>query len=109
MLLKFVRRFLIAMAGLFVPEYEERLRNSWLWKELKGVRNVRPSFHSPLGIYGGLAYTGLFYILGRGKEPWTLRGAGMKLIWAKQDLCRRIARNFFFFPPISKDGKKITL
>lgn len=60
-----------------MQEYEERLRDSWLWKELKSVRNVRPSFHSSLGLYGGLIYTGLFYIFGRGKEPWTFKGSGL--------------------------------
>lgn len=58
--------------GMFVPEYGENLKNSWVWSELKGVRNVRPAFHNPLGMWGGLLYTGLFYIAGRGKEPWTL-------------------------------------
>ncbi|KZR96237.1 Electron transfer flavoprotein-ubiquinone oxidoreductase [Daphnia magna] len=52
--------------------YEERIRNSCLWKELQSVRNVRPSFSSSLGLYGGLMYTGLFYVLGRGKEPWDI-------------------------------------
>jgi len=59
--------------GILVEEYEDNLRNSWVWKELYSVRNVRPSFHTRLGLYGGLAYTGLFYILLRGKEPWTFR------------------------------------
>ena len=44
-----------------------------MWEELRASRNVRPSFHTPLGLWGGLAYTGLFYVLGRGKEPWTLK------------------------------------
>ncbi len=35
-------------------------------------RNVKPAFQK-LGLYGGLAYTGLFYILARGKEPWTFK------------------------------------
>ncbi|XP_076802854.1 electron transfer flavoprotein-ubiquinone oxidoreductase, mitochondrial-like [Clavelina lepadiformis] len=61
-------------SGLYVPEYEENLKKSWLWKELQSVRNIRPSFHSFLGLYGGLLYTGLFYIFGRGKEPWTFKG-----------------------------------
>jgi len=39
-------------------------------------RNVRLSFDTAAGVYGGLLYTALFYILGRGKEPWTLRGKG---------------------------------
>ena len=56
--------------------YEERIRNSSVWKELQSVRNVRPSFSSSLGLYGGLMYTGLFYVLGRGKEPWTFTHHG---------------------------------
>ena len=25
------------------------------------------------GLYGGMIYTGLFYVVGRGKEPWTFK------------------------------------
>ncbi|XP_071494609.1 electron transfer flavoprotein-ubiquinone oxidoreductase, mitochondrial-like [Diadema antillarum] len=63
-------------AGINVTEYEDRLRNSWVWKELLSVRNIRPSFNSPLGLYGGVMYTGLFYYIMRGKEPWTLSHHG---------------------------------
>ena len=59
--------------GLYLTNYEEKVKNSWVWKELKSVRNVRPSFHTPLGLYGGLAYTGIVYYLLRGREPWTFR------------------------------------
>ncbi|XP_070554079.1 electron transfer flavoprotein-ubiquinone oxidoreductase, mitochondrial-like [Ptychodera flava] len=62
--------------GIFVDDYESRLRDSWIWKELHQVRNVRPSFHNPLGIYGTIAYTGMFVYLLRGKEPWTLKHKG---------------------------------
>ena len=62
--------------GVQPTVYEERLKKSWLWKELQMARNVRPSFHSPLGLYGGLAYTGLFYVVLRGLEPWTLSHGG---------------------------------
>ena len=54
-------------------EYEENLKKSWVWEELYAARNVRPSFHSPIGLYGGLLYGAVFYFLGRGKEPWTLK------------------------------------
>lgn len=53
--------------------YEERVKSSWVWKELKLVRNFRPAFHSPLGYWGGIAYTGIFIWMLRGKEPWTFR------------------------------------
>ena len=59
--------------------YEERIRNSSVWKELQSVRNVRPSFSTWMGLYGGLMYTGLFYVIGRGKEPWTLTHHGEHL------------------------------
>ncbi|KAI3382264.1 hypothetical protein SNEBB_011446 [Seison nebaliae] len=60
----------------FEPKnYEENLKNSWLWDEMKSVRNVRPSGHlsKTLGIVGTMMYTGLFCGVFRGKEPWTLK------------------------------------
>nr|CAG4643051.1 EOG090X0279 [Ilyocryptus agilis] len=65
-----------ATLGLEPKVYEERVRQSQVWKELESVRNVRPSFGTPLGLYGGTLYTALFYILARGKEPWTLSHGG---------------------------------
>ena len=65
--------FRICNVHIFISEYEEDLKKSWVWEELYAARNVRPSFHSPLGMWGGFAYTGLFYVLARGKEPWTLK------------------------------------
>lgn len=35
------------------------------------MRNVRPSFHTSLGLYGGLVGSGFSIFLG-GREPWTL-------------------------------------
>ncbi|KAM6924185.1 electron transfer flavoprotein-ubiquinone oxidoreductase, mitochondrial [Xenentodon cancila] len=64
-------------AGLHVPEYSENLKNSWVWKELYSVRNIRPSFHNYFGLYGGMLYTGIFYWMLRGKEPWTLKHSGL--------------------------------
>lgn len=62
--------------GIEPTEYERKLQESSVWKELKSVRNIRPSFHSPLGIYGTMMYTGVFYFLCRGKEPWTFSHGG---------------------------------
>lgn len=67
----------MSLTGLEPVKYEEKLKNSWLWKELHAVRNVRPSFNSSLGALGGVLYTGLFYWICRGKEPWTLHHGGM--------------------------------
>lgn len=53
-------------------KYEPTLRDSYVIKDMKKTRNIRPSFNTKLGYIGGMAYTGLFYVLGRGIEPWTL-------------------------------------
>lgn len=57
-------------------DYEPNLKKSWVWDELKQIRNVRPSFNTPLGIYGTMAYTALFSVALQGKEPWTLKHHG---------------------------------
>lgn len=59
-----------------MSEYEKKLHESAIWKELKAIRNIRPAFNSAAGLWGGLAYTALFYMLGRGLEPWTLSHGG---------------------------------
>jgi len=61
--------------GIEPAEYEEKLKSSWVWEEMKSVRNIKPAFHK-WGLWGGIAYTGVFYVVGRGKEPWTLKHAG---------------------------------
>lgn len=48
-----------------------RIKSSFIWNDLKKVRNVRPSFHTSLGLYGGFIGTGFTIFLG-GREPWTL-------------------------------------
>lgn len=53
--------------------YEQAVKDSWIWKELHQVRNLRPSFHNPLGMWGGVAYSGLDSLILRGKVPWTFR------------------------------------
>ncbi|KAI1025956.1 hypothetical protein LB503_006966 [Fusarium chuoi] len=37
------------------------------------VRNMRPSFHTPLGLYGGIVYSGLEAYVFKGRVPWTLK------------------------------------
>ncbi|CAK9820411.1 Electron transfer flavoprotein-ubiquinone oxidoreductase, mitochondrial [Anthophora quadrimaculata] len=57
--------------GLEPKTYTEKIKNSWIYKELRAVRNIRPSFHTSLGLYGGLLYSGFSMFTG-GREPWTL-------------------------------------
>ncbi|KAK4100572.1 hypothetical protein N658DRAFT_473125 [Parathielavia hyrcaniae] len=59
--------------SVFLYDYEDSLRKSYIWKELKEVRNMRPSFHTPLGVYGGMLYSGLEAFVLKGRVPWTLR------------------------------------
>lgn len=56
-----------------LSDYDEALQNSLIWKELYQVRNMRPSFSTPLGLYGVIIYSGLEAFLFRGKLPWTLK------------------------------------
>ncbi len=56
-----------------MSSYEEALKKSWIWKELHQVRNVRPSFNTQLGIWGGIAYSGLDTLILKGRTPWTFR------------------------------------
>lgn len=63
-------------AGYEPKAYSDKLQNSFVWKELKAVRNVRPSFHNPLGLYGGLMYSG-FSMMIKGSEPWTFKHGGI--------------------------------
>lgn len=48
------------------------MKESYVWKDLYKVRNSRPSFHSSLGLYGGVLYSGFTIFMG-GREPWTLK------------------------------------
>jgi len=62
-----------ALAGDAVEAtaYPERLRASWLWDELRRVRNIRPGFR--WGLWAGLANAALDTYLFRGRAPWTFR------------------------------------
>lgn len=64
--------------------YPEKLQESWVWKELHGVRNIRPGFK--WGLFIGLINAALETYVFRGKTPWTLRNhADHKQLKQKQD------------------------
>jgi electron-transferring-flavoprotein dehydrogenase len=54
-----------------LDQYPARLGRSWVWPELRAVRNVRPAFRA--GLWAGLAYAALDTYLFRGRAPWTFR------------------------------------
>jgi electron-transferring-flavoprotein dehydrogenase len=51
--------------------YPEKLQASWLWDELRTVRNIRPGF-AKFGMWGGLVNAALDTYVFRGRAPWTL-------------------------------------
>ncbi len=57
--------------GLDIAEYKTKLDDTYVIKELKEVRNIRPSFHNPLGLYGGILYSGVDSLFLKGRTPWT--------------------------------------
>ncbi|KAF2731345.1 electron transfer flavo protein-ubiquinone oxidoreductase-like protein [Polyplosphaeria fusca] len=76
---------------VFLFDYEDKLRSSSIWSELKQVRNMRPSFHTPLGLYGGILYSGLEAYVFRGKTPWTLKhGKPDHAATKTADQCKKI-------------------
>lgn len=58
-------------APIEVTQYAENMEKSWVYDELKQVRNCHEAF-SRWGVGGGLIYTGIATHITKGKEPWTL-------------------------------------
>lgn len=56
-----------------MAKYEGEMKKSWVWGDLYEVRNLRPSFNTPLGIWGGIVYSGFDSLIFRGRTPWTLQ------------------------------------
>ena len=54
-----------------LESYPAKLHDSWLWKELYEVRNVRAGF-GKLGFWGGMAAAAVDTYLFRGRAPWTM-------------------------------------
>lgn len=63
----------LSSKAIELVDYEANMKSSWVWQELNQVRNVRPSFHSPLGLYGGVLYSGIDTLLLKGRTPWTFK------------------------------------
>lgn len=60
--------------GSEMTSYEEGVKNSWIYSELKSVRNYAPSFK--WGLYAGVIYSGISGFILRGMEPWTFSKHG---------------------------------
>lgn len=59
-----------------LEQYPEQVKSSWIYDELKEVRNIRPSFNTTLGLFGGLVYSAMGMMFFKGKEPWTFQYNG---------------------------------
>ena len=68
--------------------YRAKLEASWLWDELRRVRNIRPAFR--WGLYAGLAYAALDTYLLRGRAPWTFHHHPDNLSLKRASECRPI-------------------
>jgi electron-transferring-flavoprotein dehydrogenase len=74
-------------AGPEVKTYRQRLERSWLWPELRAVRNIRPAFR--FGLYGGMLY-GALDTLVQGRAPWTFRNHADHSCLKPARQCRKI-------------------
>ena len=52
--------------------YPQKIEGSWVYEELRRVRNFRPAF-AKLGLWGGMLFGGAELKLLGGRAPWTLR------------------------------------
>lgn len=88
-----------------MSKYEESLKQSWVWSDLHEVRNLRPSFNTPLGLWGGIAYSGVDSMFLKGRTPWTFRnksGASDAAHTKRASECQPIDYPAFQ-PPLSTD------
>ncbi|KIK61398.1 hypothetical protein GYMLUDRAFT_84976 [Collybiopsis luxurians FD-317 M1] len=59
--------------------YTSAFTKSWVYSDLHEIRNLRPSFNLPffksrgLGLFGGVAYSGIDSLILKGRTPWTFR------------------------------------
>ncbi|MCG8511152.1 MAG: electron transfer flavoprotein-ubiquinone oxidoreductase, partial [Rhodospirillales bacterium] len=68
--------------------YTDAMEKSWVWGELRKVRNIRPAFR--WGLWGGLAYSAIDTFVFFGRAPWTLRHHEDHKQLKKADECKPI-------------------
>ncbi len=75
-------------ATLNSSEYSANIQKSWIWPELKKVRNIRPAMN--WGLLPGLIYAAFDTYIFRGNAPWTLRNHADYLQLKPADQCKKI-------------------
>jgi electron-transferring-flavoprotein dehydrogenase len=78
-----------AATGLEATAYPDKLKQSWLWRELYRVRNIRPGFR--WGLWAGLAHAAIDAYILRGRAPWTLHHRPDHLALKPASACKPIA------------------
>lgn len=68
--------------------YAQNMKKSWVWKELKKVRNIRPGFHK--GLWFGLVNAAFETFTG-GMMPWTFKNHADHAQLKKASDCKPIA------------------
>lgn len=71
-----------------IGAYEDKIKNSWVYKELYQVRNIRPSFR--FGLLFGLIYSAIDTYIFRGKAPWTFKHHADNKQLKKKEKCKQI-------------------
>lgn len=75
-------------AGDEIVSYPEKLKASWIYKELKKVRNIRPAFR--WGLWLGLLYAAFDTYILRGCAPWTFKNHADNNSLKKASQCKHI-------------------
>ncbi|MDE1902374.1 MAG: electron transfer flavoprotein-ubiquinone oxidoreductase [Alphaproteobacteria bacterium] len=70
-------------------DFRQTLAASWVWAELRAVRNIRPGFR--WGLWAGLAHAAFDTYIVRGKAPWTLRQSADHRALKRADTAQPIA------------------
>ncbi len=58
-------------AGSELTQYGDAVKKSWIWTELKKVRNIRPSYRK--GLWLGMIYSAIDIFVLQGRAPWTFK------------------------------------
>lgn len=72
-----------------VSGYTSMIKQSWIWKELELVRNIRPAFH--FGLFFGMLYAAFDTFIMKGKAPWTFHNHADHSSLKKADECSKIS------------------
>lgn len=76
--------------------YDKALHESWVHEDLKEVRNLRPSFGTKLGLWGGIMYSGIDSLFLKGRVPWTFKHHAPEGK-SKNPVCPFLSFSIYFF------------